>query len=182
MRAARVEGDRHADRRGARRRAGRALTALLLLAASPVLAVAPASADPAAEVASPAGPPPTVGGEVYFDAESWRALVEGKTLTYRASGGLMGREYYVPNSNRVVFVYFDGRCYDGSWTETDGVFCFAYDGEFCFHHLRRGGKLIAREMNGAEQIVTSITDETLACTPDLISRAPGANREDDKAS
>lgn len=111
----------------------------------------------------------TQGVEQFYDAESWRALVSGKTLTYQVEWGVMGREWYDPGGDRVVYVYFDGRCYDGSWREKDGVFCFRYDGEHCFRHLMRDGKLIAREMDGDEQVVTKITDERLSCTPDYTS-------------
>lgn len=102
-------------------------------------------------------------------------MVAGKTLYYQADFGLMGREYYPPGSNRAVFVYFDGSCYDGTWEEADGVFCFHYDARHCFRHFERDGVLIAQEMDGTEQIVTKMTDEVLSCAPDLLSERAGAS-------
>lgn len=117
---------------------------------------APASADPNAEI--------------FFTGDAWRALVTGKTLYYATSEGLVGREYYPPGGQRAVFEYAGDRsCFEGSWREADGVFCFNYDGEHCFFHLRRGDMIIARQMNGVDQQVVKITEETLSCAAGLTS-------------
>lgn len=108
--------------------------------------------------------------EKFFTEETWRALVEGKTLYYMTPFGMMGREYYPPGGNRAVFEYdVDKRCFDGSWSEQNGLFCFNYDGQHCFEHLKRGDDIIAREVDGDEQIVIRITDEVLSCSDDLLS-------------
>lgn len=112
----------------------------------------------------------------YFTEAEWRALATGKTLTYMTPFGLMGREYYIPGGNEVVFVYFDGRCFQGTWFKQDDVYCFEYDGLHCFEHFQRGEDIIAREMDGDEQIVTEITDEVLTCEPELLSRVAPAPR------
>ncbi|MEO0717778.1 MAG: hypothetical protein AAFZ06_02760 [Pseudomonadota bacterium] len=108
--------------------------------------------------------------EIHFSGPEWFALVEGKTLYYKnMSGGFVGREYYVPGSRKAVFIYFDGSCYEGSWSESDGVFQFRYDGDFYFRHIERGGVLIAAEVDGPEQVVVDITNEVLSCDRDLSS-------------
>lgn len=135
----------------------------ILIAAAFCLAGAGAIAATPEEPVAPAQ-------DLAFDAPQWRALVEGKTLYYRnRNGEFVGREYYAPGSQRAVFIYFDGSCYDGTWREDDGVFEFRYDGVFYFRHLRRGGELIAAEVDGPEQVVFKITNEVLSCSDDLIS-------------
>lgn len=120
---------------------------------------------------APGGPgAPRAAGEVFFNEESWRALVEGKTLYYELPGGPVGREYYVPGGNRVLFEYAGGAaCFDGRWTEENNVFCFEYDGTHCFFHLRKNGEVIARELNGADQVVTRVVVEPFSCEQDLVS-------------
>lgn len=115
--------------------------------------------------------------EYYYGESDWRAYAEGYTLYYStyadgAVGGLVGREYYVPGGDRVIFVYFDGRCFDGRWSENAGMFCFEYDGTHCFEHIARQGQVFARELDGDLQIVIRRTDEVLSCAPDPVSRSP----------
>ena len=118
----------------------------------------------------PAKPPAPRGGEVFFDEDSWRALVEGKTLYYRTSEGLVGREYYPPGGNRAVFEYAgDGACFEGSWNYASGLFCFFYDTKHCFRRLERGGDIFARQMDGVDQKVIKITSEPLSCAKGLTS-------------
>lgn len=114
---------------------------------------------------------PAEGDEIFFDEASWRALVEGKTLYYRLPDGLVGREYYPPGGgDRVVFEYAgNGRCFEGSWSATDGLFCFQYDGEHCFRHLKRGDHIYARQMDGVDQKVVQISSEPLSCAKGLTS-------------
>lgn len=110
-----------------------------------------------------------------FTETEWRALVEGKTLYYETSRGypdgfgLMGKEYYVPNSNKVVFVYANGDCYEGTWDVEDDVFCFNYDARHCFKQFDRDGQWVVQEMDGREQVVVKITNEVLSCAPGLTS-------------
>lgn len=119
------------------------------------------------------GPGAALDGEL-IEEPDWREIVSGKTLTYESAAGLIGREYYVPGGDRVIFVYYDGRCFDGRWIYENGYYCFEYDGFYCFQHFRRDGQIMVREQDGGEQRVTSITSEILSCEPQLLSRAPGA--------
>lgn len=109
-----------------------------------------------------------------IEEADWRALVSGKTLYYSTPAGLVGREYYPPNSDRAIFIYHDGQCFDGTWREENGIYCFLYNGEHCFQHLRQGERIFVRELDGDTQDVVRITDEVLSCDPDLFSRATAA--------
>lgn len=141
-----------------------ALISAMLLAA---LAFTALAVETPASAATPSG---ETEGDVYLTREQWRAIADGRTLYYRnESGAFVGREYYVPGTQRAVFVYFDGNCYEGTWSESGGVFEFRYDDVFFFRHLRRGDSLIAAEIGGSEQVVFNITDEVLSCAENLTS-------------
>lgn len=113
-----------------------------------------------------------IADEKLFSEEEWRAYAAGKTLYYSLPQGFVGREYYPPSGDRVVFEYFDGTCFDGTWSFEDQQFCFNYDGRFCFNHLERDGRVYARDIrDGSEQIVTQVTNEILSCAPAAVSEA-----------
>lgn len=143
------------------------IAAAALAAAAHAQSQAPSNEAPAAETPTP--PDPGAYDRTFQDAESWRARVAGKTLYYYYDSGLVGREYYPPSGDRVVFQYADSTCFEGTWTAREGVFCFRYDGVHCFTHHERDGQLIAREVDGDEQTVREITDEVLSCAPELSS-------------
>ena len=174
---------------GAARMTALAAAALMALAVGlPSSDAAAQSADQKAPVQpapnenspDPSDKAPPVGGSQpipaadLIDADEWREMMSGKTLTYESSAGLIGREYYVPGGDRVIFVYYDGRCFDGHWLHDSGFYCFEYDGFYCFQHFRRDGQIMVREQDGGEQRVTDISDEILYCKPDLLSRAESA--------
>ena len=157
---------------------GAAMSVALLLGAAALAKPQEVSPQPPAIDATPnaegnlvAPDEATPGGaEVFFNAETWRALVEGKTLYYQTPQGMVGREYYPPGSNRAVFEYAgDNSCFEGSWTEQDGKFCFNYDGTHCFYHLMRDGEIFARQMDGVDQKVIKITKEPFTCGAELTS-------------
>ncbi len=141
---------------------------------------APSDQGPAPSDKAPIDQAPSASGSGaipaadLIDADEWREMMSGKTLTYESSAGLIGREYYVPGGDRVIFVYYDGRCFDGHWLHDSGFYCFEYDGFYCFQHFRRDGQIMVREQDGGEQRVTDISDEILSCKPDLLSRAEDA--------
>lgn len=105
-----------------------------------------------------------------YDGQSWHELVGGKTLYYSYKGRVVGREYYDPESNKAVFIYFNGNCYEGNWYEQNGIFCFNYGGMHCFEHFEKDGQIIARGVGGDDQIVVKFTDEILSCDPEFLSR------------
>ncbi|MEM9725099.1 MAG: hypothetical protein AAF909_06535 [Pseudomonadota bacterium] len=112
------------------------------------------------------------GEEIEFTEDSWRALVEGKTLYYQIDADTVGREYYIPGTNRAVFEYAGGgpdRCFEGVWTVVNGWFCFEYDATHCFRHLERDGEIYARQTNGVDQRVFKKTEERLSCEPEFVS-------------
>lgn len=148
---------------------GGAVLSVALASLGAATAVAQTAPQPEGDrPAPPAASSPPV--EAISEAE-WRALVSGKTLYYSTVSGFMGREYYPPNSNRSIFEYFDGTCFDGSWSQADGIYCFIYGDTHCFEHLRQGERIFVRELDGDEQDVFRITDEVLSCEPELLSRA-----------
>ena len=167
-----------------------ALTAVFLLAAAfPVQAQStppPASPDAGPQnEAAPDGESPPNTPEAAAPAEDapvkslneqeWRAIVSGKTLYYYTQQGLVGREYYPPASeSRVVFVYFDGTCFDGTWSQKDGVYCYEFDGAHCFKHFQQGERLFVEGVDGDIQDILRITDEVLSCEPGLISQRPSS--------
>lgn len=171
-----------------------AISAALTLAAAPATSLAQSSTpdlptENTPKNVAPLDPPPVTPvpiepgsrgmldpipqADLIGEAE-WRSIVAGKTLTYETSTGLIGREYYAPSGDRVVFVYYDGRCFDGRWEMVGQLYCFHYDGFYCFDHFRRDGEIFVREQDGGEQWVTSITNEILSCEPDLLSSLPGS--------
>lgn len=109
-------------------------------------------------------------GERSIPAEEWRERVDGRTVYYEIDGALHGREYYEPNSNNVVFIFANGQCDEGVWSEENGVYCYDFGGQHCFYQFERGDEIIIREvLSGAEQRVSQITDERLSCSPEIIS-------------
>lgn len=137
-----------------------------------VAALTLTSAPAAAQTAIPEQERALEETETPISEPEWRALVRGKTLSYEHRSGLVGREFYPPSSeDRAIFVYADGRCYDGAWRYNDGVYCFEFDGVHCFEHFRRGESLWVREiLSGEEQRVTAIVEDApLACEPALTS-------------
>ena len=113
---------------------------------------------------------PRAGEDVYDEAR-WRSYAEGKTLYYTTAFGLVGKEYYPPNSNRVVYVRANGTCVDGDWSFKDDIFCFEYQSQHCFFHIERDGVVYARHIDGVEQTVSQVTDEILSCAPINVSDA-----------
>ena len=106
----------------------------------------------------------------------WRALAQGRTVTYRIEGNLYARERYAPSGNRVAIELANGECLDGTWSHRDNQFCFAWDsGEFsCFRHIRLGREILIVHMDGDEpsgdiQEMTDISDVPLTCTPSVTS-------------
>lgn len=103
----------------------RTLTALLLLAALPVAAETPLS------------------------AEAFEAYTTGKTLTYSAGGFPFGIEEYRPG-RRVRWSYLDGECEEGEWYPAGEMICFiyeAYPDHQCWTFYLRDEKLFARFEN-----------------------------------
>lgn len=154
--------------------AARLLGLLALTAATGSAAWSPSAANAQAVGADePLAVEPYAGPQRQMFEPEWRERFVGRTVYYEMSrgyptgAGLMGKEYYVPNSNKVVFVYNNGECFEGTYDVSDGVFCFNYDDRHCFRHYERDGQWIVVELDGREQIVASVTDEVLSCTPDL---------------
>lgn len=132
--------------------------------------------DAAAPQAAPETTAPDEDAPVKsLSEQEWRAIASGKTLYYYTQQGLVGREYYPPAADRrVVFVYFDGTCFDGTWSQEDGLYCYEFDGAHCFRHFQQGERLYVEGVDGDVQDILRITDEVLSCEPGLLSQAPSS--------
>ena len=98
--------------------------------------------------------------DILLNEDEWRGMTEGRTVIYTDKGDLAGWEYYYPGENVTLFVTPEGACVTGIWAFAEDRFCFSYDDSFqCFHHLRRGDRLISQhDRTGAEQVIDEIVD------------------------
>ncbi|KAA9010225.1 hypothetical protein [Histidinibacterium aquaticum] len=64
--------------------------------------------------------------ETPLDAESFEALVEGRTLTFEIAGEPYGIERYM-EGRRVIWSFLDGQCTQGEWYQQGEAICFVYD-------------------------------------------------------
>jgi hypothetical protein len=127
----------------------RIILTLALLAASPVLAEAP------------------------LTAEEFDAFSVGKTLDYAVDGVIYGSESYLPE-RRVIDADIGGPCRPGRWEPHGDQICFIYDGStalHCWRFWRRGDGLLAEITDSppdAPPITVTIADTPLACAgPDV---------------
>lgn len=106
--------------------------------------------------------------------EDFHALVDGRTVYFELEdGSLWGREYYIRGTNRTVFEFTDGECYNGDWRKEGPFFCYYYlEQPSCWLTYYEGDRLTVLSRGGARQRVRKITDETLSCDADLLSLAP----------
>ena len=103
------------------------------------------------------------------------ALVGGRTVWYRISGEVWGREGYRGAPGQVTFQFPDGECLEASWTYSEPWFCFDF-GEalgggppHCFRHLRHGDRLWALSRTGEPQSIDRIDATPLTCGVDPTS-------------
>lgn len=110
-------------------------------------------------------------GDVEIPLAEWRALTDGRTVTYHLRGRLWGREFFHPGGGRATFVSADGDCATAPWEYVDGLYCFHYAGRDCFRHVRRGDELAAipTTLGGETQMIVEIADGPLSCAPALSS-------------
>lgn len=106
----------------------------------------------------------------------WREMVDGHSVTYHIGGAFWAREAYDTASNAVVIRMADGTCLEGTWSWTDGEYCFAWRGEgtSCFRHVRSEGEILIIPMvDGAPagdiQTVAGVTDLPVTCGSGLTS-------------
>ena len=115
-------------------------------------------------------------GERLIPAAEWRAMVRGRTVTYRIGTDVWAYEAYAPSGNHVSIQLADGTCMDGTWYHKDDAFCFEWLGTFtsCFQHVRtEDGILIVPiedgSVAGTVQMVAGISDLALSCGQTLSS-------------
>ncbi|WP_339947419.1 hypothetical protein [uncultured Albimonas sp.] len=107
--------------------------------------------------------------------EEWQALVGGRTVWYRISGEVWGRESYRAEPGRVTFQFPDGECLEASWSYVEPWFCFDF-GEalgggppHCFRHIRHAETLWALSRSGEPQSIDRIDSTPLTCGVDPTS-------------
>lgn len=109
-------------------------------------------------------------GDRPIPPEEWRALTEGRTVTYTIGGRLWGREFFHPGGERATFLGADGACMTAPWAYAEGLYCFGYGGLHCFRHVRRDGDiLILPEGGGPEQAVEGVETAPISCDAPLSS-------------
>ncbi len=139
----------------------------------PIFAVAMFAALPALAVATEPGALP---GLADIPVAEWRAMAEGRTLTYTIGGEFWALERYTPGTDRVTLQFYDGACLEGRWEFVAPLYCFHWEGEgtSCFRHARLGDDILVLETRGgvetgAVQTMSAVTDAPLACGPEAIS-------------
>ena len=102
----------------------------------------------------------------------WRAMVRGRTVTYQIDGQAWAQEAYDLTTNAVAIRLIDGTCMEGTWSYTDGEYCFAWtSGEHsCFLHVRAADQILIIPVvdgvqSGTIQTVGGISDAPLTCGP-----------------
>ncbi|MBA3909414.1 MAG: hypothetical protein C0524_05885 [Rhodobacter sp.] len=84
-------------------------------------------------------------GDPPLGADAFEALVQGKTMDTRNSGGLYGVETFLPGRRAI---WRDAtQCLEGTWRAEGDMICFDYIGEpkpYCWSYHDRGGWLMAR--------------------------------------
>ncbi len=125
-------------------------------------AASAASDDPASRIAE----------AVDIPVEEWRALAQGRTLTYRIDDEFFALERYAPTGDGVTLQLVDGTCLEGTWDYVEPIYCFYWRGAetACFRHARIGDTiLIVQTENGVDtgfvQTMTGVSDVPLACAP-----------------
>ena len=108
--------------------------------------------------------------------QEWREMVVGHSVTYNIGGAFWAHEAYDPASNAVVIRMADGTCLEGTWSWSEGEYCFAWRGEgtSCFRHVRRDGEILIIPMvdglpSGQVQTVAGVTDLPVSCGSGLAS-------------
>ncbi|MGL4236262.1 MAG: hypothetical protein ACRCSW_09335 [Tabrizicola sp.] len=86
---------------------------------------------------------PAMAQERPLSGAEFGALVEGKTMDTFDLDGLFGVETFLPG--RKTLWRDSERCLKGTWTETDGMICYTYEGDagpFCSTFYDRGDWII----------------------------------------
>lgn len=143
----------------------------LAVSAAAAIALWAWSVSTAAAQATPTNNPASSAPAVDVPLEEYRRLLDGRTAYfYLANGALWGREYYIPGTDRSVFRYPDGRCFEGEWRVEGGLYCFYYrERPSCWRTVWLGGRLTVFSQAGGVQFIDHIADgEPLSCGSDLI--------------
>jgi len=115
-------------------------------------------------------------------AAEFRAMAEGNTITYNNQGDDIYREYYRPNTNRVVIEWTraneDGtvNCDIGTWYAEGENICFDWNrsGKVCSAWVNFQGEIISElvidgQRRGNIEAISSIEPTPLYCEVGMVS-------------
>ncbi|HSF92810.1 MAG TPA: hypothetical protein VLA51_11485 [Paracoccaceae bacterium] len=111
-----------------------------------------------------------------LNAQEWRSLVSGKTLTYSIDAYDLYREQYDRYSNNVTAQFNNGECIYGRWEAQNDYFCYYWKGSetVCSRHARFGKELLINFVEDGQntdefQLITDISDTPLSCGASIMS-------------
>lgn len=155
------------------------LLSVAMMSATPVLGQA---IEPTNEPEAPTPPDegggfelPDLGTVENMGYEAFKALVDGKTLYFSLPDGAhWGREYYIPGTQRSVFIFANGECFNGTWRLEEERYCYYYHPDpSCWLTFYVDERLTVISRRGDVQYVEQIVDdEPLVCGGE-VSQAPG---------
>ena len=110
---------------------------------------------------------PAAGQDRPLTGAEFEAIVTGKTMDTYDQSGLFGVETFLPG-RRTLWRSGD-LCLKGTWTETDGIICYSYEGDdtgpYCRTFYDRGGWLMGFENGnwGTDPIMLYPSDDEVTC-------------------
>ncbi len=118
-----------------------------------------------------------------MDVDAFRALTDGNTITYNNGTQDIYREYYRPNTNRIVIEWSRNRdpsqliCDTGTWYEDQGLICFDWQASntVCALWVDYNGEYISAiedingQMTGNIEVISTITSTPLYCETGMVS-------------
>ncbi|MCF6272031.1 MAG: hypothetical protein L3J37_02410 [Rhodobacteraceae bacterium] len=118
-------------------------------------------------------------------AADFRAMAEGNTITYNNRGDDIYREYYRPDTNRVVIEWTtpsaDGQinCDVGTWRAEEEMICFDWtrSGSVCSVWVDFQGEYISElvvdgQRRGNIEVISDISQTPLYCELGLVTIMP----------
>ncbi len=117
-----------------------------------------------------------------MNAEAFKALTDGNTITYNNGTDDVYREYYRPGSNRIIIEWTEARdpsqlvCDLGRWYEENGLICFDWEasGAVCALWVDYQGEYISAvegpegQMDHNIEVISTITDTPLFCEVGMV--------------
>lgn len=116
-----------------------------------------------------------------MDADAFRTMVDGNTITYSDGQDGQYREYYRPGTDRIVIEWIPDAenaelvCDIGTWYAQDSLICFDWfaSGEVCAIWVDYQGEYISEivengQMMGSVEVISDITRTPLYCEVGMV--------------